>query len=208
METSGTNDLVAEYRCNGLNQRITTHFDTDVSGTVDSNDTISHFACGTRWRMAARYEDMNTDPAEQWVFHHAGPGAHDLPSGQCSPFTPATTSTFTLRTEAEHLSSSLFCPPLLSHRSSRYRNAGPSTSSRSVPRLTPVGLAWSRKSSGAISYHAAVNWPAARTRFSSSLRTRSTSPPITGAHAGLTRPARTLPSRVISAEMLWSSATA
>ncbi len=129
----------------------------------------------------------------------------DRSSGHRSPF--ATTSTLTLRTEAEHRSSSLFCPPLLSHRSSRYRNAGPSTSSRSVPRLTPVGLAWSRKSSGAISYHAAVNWPAARTRFSSSLRTRSTSPPITGAHAGLTRPARTLPSRVIRAEIVGSSGT-
>ena len=71
-KTGGTNDLVAEYRYNGLNQRITTHSDTEIDGDVDVNDTVSHFAYDARWRMAARYEDPNTSPTEQWVFHHAG----------------------------------------------------------------------------------------------------------------------------------------
>ena len=64
--------LVAEYRYNGLNQRITAHFDTNTDTVVDGDDMVSHFAYDARWRIVARYEDANSDPTEQFDFHNAG----------------------------------------------------------------------------------------------------------------------------------------
>jgi hypothetical protein len=61
-----------KFRYNGLNQRITAHFDTDLDTDVDSSDVVSHFAYDSRWRIVARYEDANSDPTEQFVFHNAG----------------------------------------------------------------------------------------------------------------------------------------
>ncbi|MBX3322247.1 MAG: hypothetical protein KF757_04580 [Phycisphaeraceae bacterium] len=67
-----SDDLVAEYRYNGLNQRITAHFDTNGVDGVTGADVVSHFAYDSRWRIVARYEDTNSDPTEQFVFHNAG----------------------------------------------------------------------------------------------------------------------------------------
>ena len=69
---TGTSDLIAEYRYNGLNQRITAHYDTDLDLDVDGSDTVHHFAYDSRWRTVARFEGSDTDPTEQWVHHHAG----------------------------------------------------------------------------------------------------------------------------------------
>ncbi|MBX3321362.1 MAG: hypothetical protein KF757_00075 [Phycisphaeraceae bacterium] len=53
-------------------QRITAHFDTNGVDGVTGADVVSHFAYDARWRIVARYEDANSDPTEQFVFHNAG----------------------------------------------------------------------------------------------------------------------------------------
>jgi RHS repeat-associated protein len=69
---SGT--LVAEYRYNGLNYRITQHQDTDTDGDVDANDTILHYAYDERWRIVAVFEDSDSTPLEEFVHHNSGLG--------------------------------------------------------------------------------------------------------------------------------------
>jgi len=66
------NPLVAEYRYNGLNYRITSHQDTDTDGDVDANDTILHFVYDERWRIVAVFEDDDSAPHEEFVHHNAG----------------------------------------------------------------------------------------------------------------------------------------
>jgi RHS repeat-associated protein len=72
-----TNDnLVAEYRYNGLGFRITEHVDTDTDGDVDGNDSIYHFAYDERWRIVSTYRDDDADPKELFVHHAAGGGGY------------------------------------------------------------------------------------------------------------------------------------
>jgi len=49
--------LLAEYRYNGLNQRITWHYDATGNGTTDGSDPTYHFAWGgdEKWRMVGTW---------------------------------------------------------------------------------------------------------------------------------------------------------
>ncbi len=66
------NAVVAEYTYNGLNNRKSWHYDTDVDGDVDGSDKTYRFAYDTRWRMVATFRDSDTDPKERFVWHNAG----------------------------------------------------------------------------------------------------------------------------------------
>jgi hypothetical protein len=74
-----TNDnLVAEYRYNGLGFRITEHVDTDTDGDVDGNDAEYHFVYDDSWRIVATYvdDDDAADAKELFVHHAAGDGGY------------------------------------------------------------------------------------------------------------------------------------
>jgi len=66
------NNLVAEYRYNGLGYRIGWHYDANASGTVDGSDPWYYFAYDERWRPVATYRGSDASPKEQFVFHAAG----------------------------------------------------------------------------------------------------------------------------------------
>lgn len=69
-----SNNLVAEYRYNGLGYRIGWHYDANASGAVDGSDPWYYFAYDERWRPVATYRGSDTSPKEQFVFHAAGTG--------------------------------------------------------------------------------------------------------------------------------------
>jgi RHS repeat-associated protein len=71
---------VAEYRYNGLNQRIGWHYDVDADNDVDSNDNWFYFLNDDRWRIVASYRGngggttVETNPKERFIYHMAGWG--------------------------------------------------------------------------------------------------------------------------------------
>jgi RHS repeat-associated protein len=73
---------VAEYRYNGLNQRIGWHYDVDADNDVDSNDNWFYFLNDERWRIVASYRGngggttVESDPKERFIFHAAGLGGY------------------------------------------------------------------------------------------------------------------------------------
>lgn len=71
-----SNNLVAEYRYNGLGYRIAEHADTDTDGDVDSNDKWFYDAFDERWRQVARFRESDTSPKEEFVAHQAGNGGN------------------------------------------------------------------------------------------------------------------------------------
>jgi len=64
--------LVAEFRYNGLNHRITAQHDTNLDGVLDGSDTTLHFVYDERWRIVAVFEDDDSAPHEEFVHHNAG----------------------------------------------------------------------------------------------------------------------------------------
>jgi|GEM_PF-2737148 len=70
--------LLAAYRYNGLNQRITWHYDATGNGTVDGSDPTYHFAWGgdEKWRMVGTWRGSDTEPKELFVNHQAGLAGH------------------------------------------------------------------------------------------------------------------------------------
>ena len=69
---TGDQSLVAEYKYNGLNYRISRHEDTDTDGDVDGNDKWFHTAYDERWRGVATFRESDSDPKEQLTSHNAG----------------------------------------------------------------------------------------------------------------------------------------
>ncbi len=73
-------NLVAEYRYNGLNHRIGWHYDVDADGTVESpggsGDSWFYFAYDERWRMVGTFRENDTNPKEVFTTHHAGRGGY------------------------------------------------------------------------------------------------------------------------------------
>jgi RHS repeat-associated protein len=67
-----SNQLVAEYRYNGVGYRIAEHIDTDTDGDVDSNDKWFYDAFDERWRQVARFRESDTSPKEEVLHHQAG----------------------------------------------------------------------------------------------------------------------------------------
>ena len=70
------------YRYNGLNQRITWHYDATGNGTTDGSDPTYHFAWGggaggdEKWRMVGTWRGSDTEPKELFVNHQAGLAGH------------------------------------------------------------------------------------------------------------------------------------
>ena len=69
---TGDQSLVAEYKYNGLNYRISVHEDTDTDGDVDPDDKWFHTAYDERWRGVATFRESDSDPKEQFMSHNAG----------------------------------------------------------------------------------------------------------------------------------------
>ena len=67
-----SDDLVAEYRYNGLGFQIAEHTDTDVDGDVDGSDLWYYSAFDERWRKLATFRSSDSDPKEEFVPHNAG----------------------------------------------------------------------------------------------------------------------------------------
>ncbi|MBX3403604.1 MAG: hypothetical protein KF699_09370 [Phycisphaeraceae bacterium] len=65
-------DLVAAYRYNGLNQRITWHYDADEDADVDGSDPVYHFCYDDKWRIVGTWRGTDTDPKELFIYHAAG----------------------------------------------------------------------------------------------------------------------------------------
>jgi hypothetical protein len=65
-------DLVSEYRYNGLNQRITWHYDADEDADVDGSDPTYHFCYDTKWRIVGTWRGTDTDAKELFTYHNAG----------------------------------------------------------------------------------------------------------------------------------------
>jgi len=68
------NDLIAEYRYNGLGYRVGVWEDTDADSDVDGSDLWYYAAYDERWRMVATYRSSDTSPKERFVHHQAGDG--------------------------------------------------------------------------------------------------------------------------------------
>ena len=71
-----SNNLVAEYRYNGLGFRIAEHADTDTDGDVDGNDKWYYDAFDEAWRQVARFRESDTSPKEEFLHHQAGLDGH------------------------------------------------------------------------------------------------------------------------------------
>jgi len=71
---------VAEYRYNGLNQRIAWHYDIDADADTDSSDNWLYFVNDDRWRIVATFRgngagsSVDADGKEHFIFHAAGLG--------------------------------------------------------------------------------------------------------------------------------------
>lgn len=82
VKNRSTSAVVAEYKYNGLNQRIGSHDDTNASGTVDSSDPWYWFVQDSRWRTVATFRasswgysgSNDTSPKETTVYHAGGLG--------------------------------------------------------------------------------------------------------------------------------------
>ncbi len=64
--------LVAEYTYNGLGYRIGWHFDSEPDDDVDGDDPWYRFVYDERWRIVGVYQDSDSDPTEQFIYHCAG----------------------------------------------------------------------------------------------------------------------------------------
>ncbi|MGE3108826.1 MAG: RHS repeat-associated core domain-containing protein [Phycisphaerales bacterium] len=71
-----SNALVEEYRYNGLNHRLSWHYDTDTDGDCDSNDKTYYFAYDDQWRVVATFRESDTSPKERFLYHAAGLGGY------------------------------------------------------------------------------------------------------------------------------------
>jgi hypothetical protein len=73
-----TNILVAEFRYNGLGQRIGNWHDNNLDGKVDHKDLWYSFAYDAPapggWRHVATFRGSDTLPKEQFIYHNAGEG--------------------------------------------------------------------------------------------------------------------------------------
>jgi YD repeat-containing protein len=73
VEVRRQNDtLLAAYRYNGLNQRITWHYDADEDGDTDGSDPVYHFCYDDKWRIVGTWRGADTDPKELFIYHNAG----------------------------------------------------------------------------------------------------------------------------------------
>ena len=72
VKNTSNQNLVAEYRYNGLGHRIAVHEDTDTDGDVDGSDLWYYDAYDERWRHLARFREGDTSPKEDFVPHQAG----------------------------------------------------------------------------------------------------------------------------------------
>ena len=66
-----SDELVAEYRYNGLGHLIAIHHDTNLDGDVDGDDRWLHLVYDDRWRVVAEHWDDEAKPHAIYV-HHAG----------------------------------------------------------------------------------------------------------------------------------------
>ncbi len=69
-DESETN-LIAEYRYNGLGQRIMWRYDANFDKTVGSTERY-HFMYDDRWRVVGVFRDADSTPKESFVYHAAG----------------------------------------------------------------------------------------------------------------------------------------
>lgn len=82
--TGGGTPLVAEYRYNGLNQRIAWHYDVDdgtdtgtPDGVVDADDYWYYWLNNEKWQQVATFRhdtagSIDTYPKEVFIYHTAG----------------------------------------------------------------------------------------------------------------------------------------
>jgi len=82
-----TDDLVAEYRYNGLGFRTGRHSDVtddgttgDPDGVVDGDDPWFWFCYDESWRIVAVFRAEDEDPKEVYVHHNAGLDGHGASS--------------------------------------------------------------------------------------------------------------------------------
>jgi len=68
---SGKTVLIAEYRYNGLGQRIMWRYDQNANGTVASTERF-FYMYDDRWRMVGAFWDSGSTPQESFVYHAAG----------------------------------------------------------------------------------------------------------------------------------------
>jgi RHS repeat-associated protein len=66
-----TETPTAEYRYNGLGQRIMWRYDANASGTVASTKRY-HYMYDDRWRVVVVFRDADSTPKESFVYHAAG----------------------------------------------------------------------------------------------------------------------------------------
>ena len=62
---------IAEYRYNGLGQRIMWRYDQNANGTVASTERF-FYMYDDRWRMVGAFWDSGSTPQESFVYHAAG----------------------------------------------------------------------------------------------------------------------------------------
>ena len=67
-----SNNLVEEFRYNGLNHRIAWLHDADADNDVDGSDPWFYFVYDRSWRMVASYRGSDAEAKELFVNHQAG----------------------------------------------------------------------------------------------------------------------------------------
>ncbi|HYD02208.1 MAG TPA: RHS repeat-associated core domain-containing protein [Phycisphaerales bacterium] len=67
-----SNNLVAEYRYNGLGHRIGWHYDENASGATDGSDDWFYFQYNERWQQVGMWRAGDTAPTEVFVYLNAG----------------------------------------------------------------------------------------------------------------------------------------
>lgn len=72
VKNTSNQNLIAEYRYNGLGHRIAVHEDTDTDGDVDASDKWYYDAFDESWRHLARFRESDSTPKEDFVPHQAG----------------------------------------------------------------------------------------------------------------------------------------
>ncbi len=69
-----SDNLLSEYRYNGLGYLIAVHNDADEDNDVDSSDPWYHYVYDERWRKIATYRDTDTRVKKESLFHEHGLG--------------------------------------------------------------------------------------------------------------------------------------
>jgi len=72
IKNRSTSAVVSEHQYYGNGFRAGEHYDSDVSGTVESSDKWFWFGYDERWRIVATYRDTDANPKERFVHHTAG----------------------------------------------------------------------------------------------------------------------------------------